>query len=399
MIMNRQLKLETYMKTTGCPLKGDEGVTAVLVAIMMVMLLSFAALAIDIGYGRVTKNELQNTADAAALAGARQLGLIYKGMSYEDQKNYALTATDEALIKGSAINVASKNRAGGVDITVNSEDIVIGNWEPSSSPPVNPAASVPPHAVRVTARRDSLANGPISTFFAKVFGISTMDVSAVATASLTGQGSAPTGGLPIPVGISCAWVNNHTCGDVITFYPTTTSCAGWNTYTSSPSNANKLRCILDSGNPNCSSDPSLAKCATLGLTSPGCFQSPETTAGITPFTFTGGTVGSAFPDMEALFNLMKVLNDGILDMDKDPNTWTTTVPVFADPDGSCVCQEGGANPSGEKVIVGFATIVMTEVVGASSKELHGQLVCDVVKPGDGGGMPTGTLGDIPGLVE
>ncbi len=400
MIMNRQSKLETYMKETGCLLKGNEGVTAVLVAIMIVMLLSFAALAIDIGYGKITKNELQNAADAAALAAARQLGLIYKGMSYEDQENYALTATDEALIKGAAINVASKNRAGGVDITVNSEDIVIGDWEPSSSPPVNPAASAPPHAVRVRARRDALANGPISTFFAKVFGVSSMDVSAVATAALTGPNSAPKGGLPIPVGISCAWVNSHTCGDVITFYPTTSSCAGWNTYTSSPSNSDKLRCIMDGGKPNCATDPNLANCATLGLTSPGCFQSPETTAGQTQFSFTGGTVGAAFPDMTALFDVMKKLDDGILDMDKDLTTWTTSVPVFADPDGSCVCNEGGSNPSGEKLIVGFATITMSEVLGpGGGMELRGKLICDIVKPGDSGGMPTGTLGDIPGLVE
>ena len=386
------------MKTTRCLLKGNDGVTAVLVAIMLVMLMSFAALAIDIGYSKVTENELQNTADAAALAGARQLALIFKGMSYEDQQKYELTSDDAALIKSAATDVAKKNNAGGKAVTVNSEDIVIGVWSPSSSPPVT--AGDPPRAVRVKSRRDSVANGAISTFFAKVFGVSSMNVSAVATAALTGPSSAPKGGLPIPVGISCAWVNSHTCGDVITFFPTTTSCAGWNTYESWPSNASKLRCILASGDPNCKSDPSLANCATLGPTSPGCFQSPETTAGVTQFVFTGGTLGSAFPDMAALFDLMRQLNDGILDMDENLGTWTTSVPVFADPDGSCVCQEGGANPSGEKLIVGFATIIMSKVLGpGGGMELQGQLICDIVKPGEGGGLPTGTLGDIPGLVE
>ncbi len=43
-------------------MKDKKGVTAVLTAIMIVMFLGFSALAIDIGYGMVTKNELQNIA-------------------------------------------------------------------------------------------------------------------------------------------------------------------------------------------------------------------------------------------------------------------------------------------------------------------------------------------------
>ena len=49
--------------------KNEKGVTLVYVAILLVVFLGIAALAIDIGYHRVVRNQLQNAADAAALAG------------------------------------------------------------------------------------------------------------------------------------------------------------------------------------------------------------------------------------------------------------------------------------------------------------------------------------------
>jgi len=63
------------------PLINDtRGAVAVLVAIVMVVLLSFGALALDISNAMIARNELQNVADASALAGARQLGVIYQAL-------------------------------------------------------------------------------------------------------------------------------------------------------------------------------------------------------------------------------------------------------------------------------------------------------------------------------
>jgi len=56
----------------------NKGVTAVVVALLMIVFLGIAALAVDIGYLKVSRSELQRAADAAALAGARMLGEIYK---------------------------------------------------------------------------------------------------------------------------------------------------------------------------------------------------------------------------------------------------------------------------------------------------------------------------------
>ncbi len=53
--------------------KNEKGITAVYVALLIPIFLGFAALAIDVGFIKVTQNELQNAADAAALEGVRAL--------------------------------------------------------------------------------------------------------------------------------------------------------------------------------------------------------------------------------------------------------------------------------------------------------------------------------------
>ncbi|HBH61369.1 MAG TPA: hypothetical protein DDX85_06465 [Nitrospiraceae bacterium] len=356
-------------------LRDHDGVTAIVVGIMLTIFLGLAAFVIDIGYSRVTKNELQNIADGAALAAARKLGVIYEPMSYTDIQSYD-AADDEVSIKDIAIDVADKSKAGGKgNIIINNDDIVIGTWDPSGTPKFNPTLNKP-NAVQVTARRDNIANGPISTFFARVFGIDSTDVSADATAALTGQSTADEGGLPLPVGISKAWFLNKEdfCNQPIKFYPTGTAegCAGWNVYEENPSNASKLR-------------------KTLQDLASGSYESPETTAGQTEYDFTGGTVASAFSDMKALFDVMRIKNDGELDKDDDPNTWTTSVPVYDWQDCS--------NPNADILIIGFATVVIDEILETPDKIISAHVICENIEPARGGGPQYGTWGSIPGLVE
>lgn len=350
-------------------LKNEKGVVAIIVAISLVMFIGFTALAVDIGYLMVTRNELQNVADAAALAATRQLGVIYKDMSYEEQR---ASVCDPATIVTVANAVALQNQAGGMNITIDAADVVIGQWDTETrvlTPTLNQ-----PNAVRVIARKDNNANGPITTFFAGVLGINTADVTAFATAALTGQKTAESGRLPLPVGISNAWFQPDSCDQLIKFYPTGTleGCAGWHTYTTSPSSAAKLRNILD------------------GLTN-GTYRSPEVIAGETQFVFTGGTVASAFPDMVELFDAMKGLNDDFLDADNDPNTWTTAIPVYD--------MDNCSNPHGAITIVGFATATIYEVTTCPEKTIGAQVKCEYVAPGRSGGGNFGTLGDVPKLVE
>ena len=51
----------------------ERGAVAIIVGLVIVLLIGFAALAIDLGHLYVVRNEIQNAADAGALAGARFL--------------------------------------------------------------------------------------------------------------------------------------------------------------------------------------------------------------------------------------------------------------------------------------------------------------------------------------
>ena len=413
-------------------LKENKGVSAVLVAIMIAMFLGFAALAIDVGYGFVTKNQLHNIADAAALAAARQLGVIYQGLSYEEQQTYVVDTADEAQIKNAAIAVASQNQAGGVSITINSTDIQIGVWDlsytPDASHPRNHLRPTlnQPDAVKVIARRDSSANGPITTFFARIFGIQDWNVSATATAALTGQSTSEPGELELPVGMSRYFFDEHSCGDHIAFSPANSpeSCAGWTSWDYNSNDAN-LRKILDEQ---------------------AGYESPGTIANDTLFNFIGGQLSQ--PTFDALLSLFQrkgydldASGEPILDADGNPmhdatgtglavplcyknsttdcsvpcdatfttrlyyadgtarnvHEWPTSVPVYEELDGTADC----SNPNQQLRVVGFARIMMDDVCDAPDKIVRAEVQCNYTETNDerGGGGTYGVKGPIPGLVE
>src|SRR5262245_49578179 len=180
--MNRIL-----MRQLLVPLHNSRGAAAVLTAIFLVALLAMAAAAIDVGHALVARNELQTVSDAAALAGNRALGILYEGMTPAAQQTYVLTGGGLATIVAAAQATASANSAAGVAISVNAGDIQVGTWNPWTRTFTPTTAQ--PKAVRVTSRRDSTANGPISTFLANVVGMSSVSVSAVATADMSAVGT------------------------------------------------------------------------------------------------------------------------------------------------------------------------------------------------------------------
>ena len=94
-------------------LRGRRGATIVFVALAMVVLLSFAALAIDVGYLYVVRNELQNAADSGALAGAQVL--------YNDEG----TSINEGA-NGIAEDYVENNQTEKVGVTV--ESVERGHW-------------------------------------------------------------------------------------------------------------------------------------------------------------------------------------------------------------------------------------------------------------------------------
>lgn len=95
--------------------RNHKGVTIVMLAIMLAVLLIFASLAIDIAYMYYAKNQLQVAADAAALAGGSNIARVYDNPSSPPPFEQ-LTARQEAW------KFACKNKAAGLPVFLNTDD-------------------------------------------------------------------------------------------------------------------------------------------------------------------------------------------------------------------------------------------------------------------------------------
>src|SRR5688572_26769704 len=111
--------------------RNQRGMTLVMVAASLVMLLGAAGLAIDLVSLYVARSEAQRTADAAALAGAQSLAEsgIFMGTLTQAQA--------EAIAENEAIAVAAQNGIQGDAVAITVNDVVF-DW----STPTNPLVSV-----------------------------------------------------------------------------------------------------------------------------------------------------------------------------------------------------------------------------------------------------------------
>jgi hypothetical protein len=139
-------------KGTQPGVRNERGQVVVLVVVMLVVLLGFAALVIDVGYAYYAHRQLQASADAAALAGAQEL---------PDR------ARAEAVAREYSSSAGAKNEhhdIPGVNTTVETKCI-------NSIPGCDPV-----NAVVV------MEKAPTKTFFAGLFGIDEFRITAKATA-------------------------------------------------------------------------------------------------------------------------------------------------------------------------------------------------------------------------
>ena len=346
-------------------INNNRGVIFIFVALTITMLVGVTALTVDIGYGLITRSELQNVADAAVLAGTRQLGLIYEGLAPNEQKpTWVIPGADQTTIVNQVQAVGLLNNAGTKPITINASDIQIGVWDYATQ--TFTETTTGPIAVRAVARRDGNANGPIPTFLAGILGWNTINVSATATASLGGMGSSLPGEIEVPFGVAEYWFTQKSCGEAIRFHPTgdLDGCAGWHTLDLFPPNAHTLAVtVID------------------GMTA-GTFESEATVAGYTQYEFVGGNVASAFDNFIELYEYKR-----------DPVTyeWPVTIPVYGWMDCS--------NPNTAITIVGYAKAVITNVIPPPDMQIDAYMDCGYVEGGRSGGTNFGIMGSIPGLVQ
>lgn len=164
------------------------GAITPLAAFAGTVLVGMVAFAVDLGWIAVVRSDLQNAADAAALAGANQLmeGHVTYYLPGQSSSNKSTVIKDYlSSARTKAKEFAKHNSAGGVAaLTLLDTDIEFGFLEADGTYTAVPTYTGFPNTIKVTMRRDSTANGELGLFFARVFGRSNTDVQAKAASSL-----------------------------------------------------------------------------------------------------------------------------------------------------------------------------------------------------------------------
>ncbi len=140
--------------------RDERGMSLVFVGFGFLGLFAATTLAIDVGMLMTARSQAQNSADAGALAGATALYFN----SFTNR-----TATGPAV--ESAINAAQGNNVIGAAPSVVPADVTFPN---------DPAGQ--PTEVQVVVQRSSARGNPVPTIIARLFGRSTVDIAATATA-------------------------------------------------------------------------------------------------------------------------------------------------------------------------------------------------------------------------
>jgi hypothetical protein len=160
-------------------LGGDErGGVIPIVAVCLAVIIGLAALAIDLGWLFVVKGELQNAADAAALAGVVEL---VQGDSGAIAKNTGVTyATEPSHFRLTSPPPA----ADGVDVTI-----------------------LGPETLQVRVGRTAgTTAGAVPTIFARIWGTKTVDVDVLAVATVNHRVIGVGPGILLPIGVKDTWL-------------------------------------------------------------------------------------------------------------------------------------------------------------------------------------------------
>jgi Flp pilus assembly protein TadG len=297
------------------PLTNEKGVTIALVAILMTVLVMFVALAVDLGHLYVARNELQNAADAGALAGAHELYVGSNATLVNEGANQI--AHDAAIANQSEKLAVEVNWTDG-----NEGDVQRGHWS-FANETFTPNSSLAPvdlvgvttaeldantdfiNAVQVTARRQGT---PVASFFAGIFGLDSFIMSAQATAYIGFAGTLQPGEVDQPIAI---------CQESITTATGTYDCSIGRFINSGQDVTNNESggwTSLDQNNPctggtNAQEVRSLVRCSGDSL-------APSVTIN-EPIATTGGQVESAFQKLYDCWSSTK----------KDIEPWEMYLPV------------------------------------------------------------------------
>lgn len=188
----------------------QRGNVAIIFALLLPVLLGFAALVIDLGHGWQVRNQQQNAVDSAALAGVRDLD----GTSAKFP--YAVA---------SAQQYAAYNSANQQPVNVPSANVILGNWNFDARAFTPYDASMPQYRVNAVRVVAPVLNMP--TWLAPLIGVTAENVQTTAIA--VGGSPKKTCGFPLTVP-SCALIDSNgqiLCNSQMTFGRATTDNVGF----------------------------------------------------------------------------------------------------------------------------------------------------------------------------
>ena len=172
----------------------ESGAVAVYVAIGLVVLLGFGALALDIAHMVAVKRELTKAAEAGALAGARALWPME--LPVDTTGNVTPNCTQGV---NAALAAAAKNQVDGANLATGEVTAVAGKWDYATKQFITGISS-DAIGVRVTASR---AN--VQTILAQVLGQAPKNMSATAVAIMDYASTLGLAVLPIVIDENAAF--------------------------------------------------------------------------------------------------------------------------------------------------------------------------------------------------
>jgi len=181
--------LGRFLLKRGQGLRGDRGAILVISALVIVVLLVFAAFAVDLGYVWAQRRSAQNIADVSVLSGAVEISLTANAQGAVD----AVIAQVDANTPGT-FSVADWTAC--TDTPPSDFD-----GETAAARGLSPATNCIWFSKGGDEMRVRIPNWQQSTFFAQVIGISSIDVSAAAHANIQFPGVAAAPPFVVTAGI------------------------------------------------------------------------------------------------------------------------------------------------------------------------------------------------------
>jgi len=324
----------------------ERGATAVVVALVMLVLCAFVALVINSGHMMAVRGQLQNATDSAALAGVRELNGTPEGV----------TKARDVARDYAAKHITDKEMAVEIDPET---DVEIGRWNfaaprATAFTPITgltTAELAQVNALKVNAGREASRKNALDVTMGGLLGEKNdhTDVRASSVAVLGG----PIEACVIPLAFSsCAITNLYgtpQCDKPLIFHNDLNDTIGFTNLAPDASvNTNDLKDILNGG------------CRTISTEK--------------PISVSNGA------NLQPLVGLW-------------PMNTPVQAPVVELPDCKFSSHSGGTT------VIGFVTIMITGVTGAPDLSITVDVKCDVTLAATGGGGNFGTTATEPRLVR